>query len=165
MNSPRRFYDNGAYIRHTFGLLGEKIATLHLKDIRLREDSLTVAFEEVLLGTGGMDYVTLMDEIAKLPEDTPAVLGASGHGGAVRPGGRGSRRVRRESGNAPGRACAGYDSRAFGSGRKGLTERRFRKRAERPYWGGVFRKPYKKMRFPGCRFRPRPVHGAGPRSF
>lgn len=74
MNSPRRFYDNGAYIRHTFGLLGEKIATLHLKDIRLREDSLTVAFEEVLLGTGGMDYVTLMDEIAKLPEDTPAVL-------------------------------------------------------------------------------------------
>ena len=33
-----------------------------------------MAFEEVLLGTGGMDYVTLMDEIAKLPEDTPAVL-------------------------------------------------------------------------------------------
>ena len=48
--------------------------TLHLKDIALRPDSLTVAFEEVLLGTGGMDYAVLMDEIGKLPEDTPAML-------------------------------------------------------------------------------------------
>ena len=38
------------------------------------EEELTVKLEEVLLGTGNMDYVTLMEEIATLPEDTPAIL-------------------------------------------------------------------------------------------
>lgn len=74
MNSPRRFYNNTSYIQHTFELLKEKIVTLHLKDIALKADSLTVEFEEVLLGTGGIDYVTLMQEISKLPVDTPAIL-------------------------------------------------------------------------------------------
>lgn len=74
MDSPRRFYNNTAYIKHTFDLLGKEIVSLHLKDIALKADSLTVAFEEVLLGTGGMDYVTLMQEISKLPADTPAIL-------------------------------------------------------------------------------------------
>lgn len=74
MNHPRRFYDNGAFIRKTFELLKDHIVTLHLKDIDLQEDSLTVAFQEVLLGTGGIEYPVLMDEIAKLPADTPAML-------------------------------------------------------------------------------------------
>ena len=74
MNSPRRFYNNVDYMKHTFDLLREKIVSLHLKDIALKTDSLTVAFEEVLIGTGGMDYVTLMQEISKLPADTPAIL-------------------------------------------------------------------------------------------
>lgn len=74
MNHPVRFYNNAEFIRQTFEMLREKIVTLHLKDIALRQDSLTVAFEEVLLGTGGIDYVTLMQEISKLPKDTPAML-------------------------------------------------------------------------------------------
>ena len=74
MNHPRRFYANGEFIRETFALLKEFIVTLHLKDIKLRADSLTVAFEEVLLGTGGIEYVVLMQEIAKLSKDTPAIL-------------------------------------------------------------------------------------------
>ena len=74
MNHPRRFYGNGEFIKETVALLKDNIVTLHLKDIAMKEDILTVAFEEVLLGTGGIDYVTLMEEIAKLPEDTPAML-------------------------------------------------------------------------------------------
>ena len=74
MNSPRRFYNNTDYVKHTFDLLKKEIVTLHLKDIALKADSLTVVFEEVLIGTGGMDYVTLMQEISKLPADTPAIL-------------------------------------------------------------------------------------------
>lgn len=74
MNQPRRFFENGEFIRHTFELLREHIVTLHLKDIVLRTDSLTVAFEEVLPGTGGMDYPVLLEELAKLPPDTPAML-------------------------------------------------------------------------------------------
>lgn len=74
MNHPRRFYANGAFIKETFGLLKDKIVTMHLKDIALRTDELTVMFDEVLLGTGGIDYPVLMQEIAKLPIDTPALL-------------------------------------------------------------------------------------------
>ena len=74
MNSPRRFYNNTDYIKHTFGLLQKEIVSLHLKDIALKADSLTIAFEEVLIGTGGMDYVTLMQEISKLPVGTPAII-------------------------------------------------------------------------------------------
>lgn len=74
MNSPRRFYNNTEYIKHTFHLLKDKIVTLHLKDIALKADSLTVSFQEVLLGTGGMDCVTLMQEVSKLAIDTPVIL-------------------------------------------------------------------------------------------
>lgn len=74
MNHPRRFYENGKFIRETFALLSDKIVTMHLKDITLRRDALTVMFEEVLLGTGGIEYSVLMEEIAKLPKDIPAML-------------------------------------------------------------------------------------------
>lgn len=74
MNNPRRFYNNGEFIRETFDLVREHIVTMHLKDIALVEDSLTAAFEEVLIGTGGIEYKVLMEEIAKLPADTPAML-------------------------------------------------------------------------------------------
>jgi len=74
INQPGRFYNNAEFIRHTFDLLGEYIVTLHLKDIALKKDALTVAFEEVLIGTGGIDYPVLLQEISKLPKDVPAML-------------------------------------------------------------------------------------------
>lgn len=74
MNNPARLCDNSNFIRHTFGLLKDEIVTLHLKDIRLIPTWGTAGFEEVLVGTGSMDYVALMDEIAKLPDETPAML-------------------------------------------------------------------------------------------
>jgi len=74
MNQPQRFFENGAFIREIFDKLRDKIVTLHLKDIAMETDSLTVAFREVLLGTGGIDYPVLMEEISKLPKNTPAML-------------------------------------------------------------------------------------------
>lgn len=74
MNHPKRFFENGKFIKETFALLKDNIVTMHLKDIALKEDSLTVAFDEVLLGTGGIDYAVFMEEAAKLPADTPAML-------------------------------------------------------------------------------------------
>lgn len=74
INQPRRYYQNTQFIHETFDLLREHIVTLHLKDILLHEEELTVILKEVLLGTGGVDYVAMMEEIAKLPEDTPAIL-------------------------------------------------------------------------------------------
>lgn len=74
MNNPRRFYNNGEFIKETFSLLKDHIVTLHLKDIRLKVDETTVMFEEVIPGEGGMDYEILMEEIAKLPAETSAML-------------------------------------------------------------------------------------------
>ena len=74
INCQERLYNNGAYIRHTFQLLGDRIVTLHLKDIAMKPDVFTVMYEEVLPGTGNVDYLTLMEEIRKLPADTPAML-------------------------------------------------------------------------------------------
>lgn len=74
MNHPKRFFENRKFIKETFTLLKDNIVTMHLKDIALKEDSLTVAFDEVLLGTGGIDYPVFMEEAAKLSADTPAML-------------------------------------------------------------------------------------------
>ena len=74
MNNPRRLYNNTEFIRHTFELLRERIVTLHLKDIRLKPNSGVAEFEEVLIGEGNIDYLTLLEEIKKLPADIPAML-------------------------------------------------------------------------------------------
>ena len=74
MNNPRRLYNNTEFIRHTFDLLRDRIVTLHLKDIRLKPDSGVAEFEEVLIGEGNIDYLTLLAEIKKLPADIPAML-------------------------------------------------------------------------------------------
>ena len=74
MNTPRRLYNNTEFIKHTFELLRDRIVTLHLKDIRLVPNSGVAKFEEVLIGDGNIDYVTLLEEIKKLPADIPAML-------------------------------------------------------------------------------------------
>lgn len=74
MNNPRRLYENGAFIKETFALLKDYIVTMHIKDIRLKIDETTAMFEEVIPGEGDMDYLVLMDEIAKLSKEMPAML-------------------------------------------------------------------------------------------
>ena len=74
MNNPRRLYNNTEFIRHTFDLPRDRIVTLHLKDIRLKPNSGVAEFEEVLIGEGEIDYLTLLAEIKKLAPDIPAML-------------------------------------------------------------------------------------------
>ena len=74
MNNPRRLYNNTEFIRYTFEVLRDYIVTLHLKDIRLKPNSGVAEFEEVLVGEGNIDYLTLLTEIKKLPADIPAML-------------------------------------------------------------------------------------------
>lgn len=74
INQPRRYYQNADFIRHTVGLLNDAILSIHLKDIRLNPACTTVSLEEVLIGTGGLDYPVLLQEISKLHPDTPAIL-------------------------------------------------------------------------------------------
>jgi hypothetical protein len=72
INSPRRYYGNGALIKECFSKMGPFIKSCHAKDIRLRSD-LTVNLDEVLLGTGGLDYRIYLSELSKL-KDVPLML-------------------------------------------------------------------------------------------
>jgi sugar phosphate isomerase/epimerase len=72
INSPRRYYSNGAFIKECFAKLGPYIKNCHAKDILLRTE-LTVHLDEVLLGTGGLDYRIFLSELSKL-RDVPLML-------------------------------------------------------------------------------------------
>jgi len=71
--SPRMYFNTGAVIRRCFELLGEHIVSCHAKDLILR-DKLALHLDEVLLGTGNMDYRTYLTELDKLPQQPPLML-------------------------------------------------------------------------------------------
>jgi sugar phosphate isomerase/epimerase len=72
INSPRRYYNNGAFIKECFDKLGPYIKNCHAKDILLNTN-LTVHLDEVLLGTGGLDYKVFLTELSKL-KNVPLML-------------------------------------------------------------------------------------------
>jgi len=74
ISSPRLFYDNAAFFEESFRLFGPDVLSIHLKDIQLRPEPFCPMFDEVPIGTGGLDYVTLLRLIGRLPADTPAML-------------------------------------------------------------------------------------------
>jgi sugar phosphate isomerase/epimerase len=67
INSPRRYFNNGAFLKDCFAKLGPYIKNCHAKDILL-DTRLTVHLDEVLLGTGGLDYKVFLSELSKLKE-------------------------------------------------------------------------------------------------
>lgn len=73
VNSPRRFYDNTAFIRECFAKLGKWIVSCHAKDLAFIPE-MNVHFKEVIPGTGQIDYATYLREIAALPVDAPLML-------------------------------------------------------------------------------------------
>jgi len=73
INSPRRFYENRAYIEECFGKLGGWIVSCHAKDLRWVVE-LNVHFQEVIPGRGQMDYRTYLQCLARLPQETPLML-------------------------------------------------------------------------------------------
>lgn len=74
VNSPRLYYGNSQLIRSAFALLGTNILSVHCKDILLHNDAMSVVLEEVPIGKGNMDYVTLLTLGSQLPADTPFLL-------------------------------------------------------------------------------------------
>jgi sugar phosphate isomerase/epimerase len=72
INSPRRYYSSGAFIKECFEKLGPFIKNCHGKDILL-QDKLTVHLDEVIPGTGGLDYKVFLSELSKL-KDVPLML-------------------------------------------------------------------------------------------
>lgn len=74
VNSPRLYYHMREFLENAFRLLGPQMISLHCKDIRLKPEPVTVMFEEVPIGQGNMDYVTLLQHANLLADDTPMML-------------------------------------------------------------------------------------------
>jgi len=73
INSPRRFYENTAYIQECFQKLGPSIISCHAKDLQWVVE-LNVHFLEVVPGRGQMDYTAYLRGLANLTQDAPLML-------------------------------------------------------------------------------------------
>lgn len=73
INTPRRYYSNGDFLRECFEKLGPYIKAVHAKDILLT-DQFTIHLNEVRPGAGHLDYQTFLREMEKLPPDIPFML-------------------------------------------------------------------------------------------
>jgi len=73
VNSPERFYNNGALIDELFAKLGRWIASCHAKDLAWIPEY-NVHFKEVIPGRGVMDYKAYLRNVAALGVDAPLML-------------------------------------------------------------------------------------------
>jgi sugar phosphate isomerase/epimerase len=73
MNSPARVYDNSAGIRECFAKLGPWIKSCHAKDLKWGP-GVQVWIQEVVPGTGLVDYKTYLRELSQLGVDAPLML-------------------------------------------------------------------------------------------
>jgi sugar phosphate isomerase/epimerase len=73
IRSPREYFGNGALIRDMFKRLRPHIRSCHAKDITLREDNYIPQMDELRPGLGNLDYVTYLQELAKL-DDVPLMM-------------------------------------------------------------------------------------------
>jgi len=73
MNSPVRLYNNASVIRECFQKLGRWIASCHAKDLRWGP-GVQMYVQEVVPGTGVIDYKTYLTELSRLPVDAPLML-------------------------------------------------------------------------------------------
>ncbi len=73
MNSPVRVYNNSAGIRECFARLGPWIKSCHAKDLKWGP-GVQVWIQEVVPGTGLVDYKTYLRELSQLGVDAPLML-------------------------------------------------------------------------------------------
>ena len=71
MVSQRTYYRTTELIHETLDLLADKVASVHLKDVRCDPGHMFLKWDEVHIGDGVMDYHTYLTRLAELPPDTP----------------------------------------------------------------------------------------------
>lgn len=70
--SPQRYHNTASIIRDAFKKLGKHIKSCHAKDISLSQKA-TVHLDEVVPGTGNLDYTAYLKELSKL-KDIPLMM-------------------------------------------------------------------------------------------
>ena len=71
MVDQAHFYRTTHLINTTFDLLSDRVASVHLKDIRCDYSHMFLKWDEVYIGDGVMDYDTYLKRLSALPPDTP----------------------------------------------------------------------------------------------
>jgi sugar phosphate isomerase/epimerase len=72
ISNPRKYYNNGAFLKECFSKLGPHIKSIHAKDIIIMPE-LTLHLEERRPGLGTLDYAVFLQEASKL-KDIPFML-------------------------------------------------------------------------------------------
>jgi sugar phosphate isomerase/epimerase len=72
ISDPRRYFNNGVFLRECFSKLGQYIKSIHAKDILIVPE-LTLHLEERRPGLGTLDYTVFLQEAGKL-KDIPFML-------------------------------------------------------------------------------------------
>ncbi|MFV0399368.1 MAG: sugar phosphate isomerase/epimerase family protein [Oscillospiraceae bacterium] len=70
INSIERYHNRNAFVKECFDKLGPHIASIHAKDVALREDKLPCTIQEGMPGTGGIDFAQVLRLADKLPGET-----------------------------------------------------------------------------------------------
>ena len=73
INSPRRYFENAAFMNECFDKLGGYIRSCHAKDIIIR-GTLTVHLDEIRPGLGALHYPTFLRRVNELDADTSFML-------------------------------------------------------------------------------------------
>jgi sugar phosphate isomerase/epimerase len=74
VSSIDAYFATGRLIHEFVDAFGDAIKSCHAKDIRLIGESYTVRLEECEPGTGNLDYMAYLRELAGLDEDLPLML-------------------------------------------------------------------------------------------
>jgi sugar phosphate isomerase/epimerase len=74
INCPRAYFASGDIIKDCVRRFGYRIVSCHVKDIKLKEPSISVILEEVIMGTGNIDLKTYMRQIEGLSSPIPFMM-------------------------------------------------------------------------------------------
>jgi sugar phosphate isomerase/epimerase len=72
ISDPRKYFNNGGFLKECFAKLGPHIKSIHAKDILIMPE-LTLHLEERRPGMGTLDYSVFLQEAARL-KDVPFML-------------------------------------------------------------------------------------------
>lgn len=74
INSPRAYWSSGDIVRECIKRFGDRIVAAHAKDVIMKEPSITVILEEVLIGQGMLDIAACIRELHELPQEVPYMM-------------------------------------------------------------------------------------------
>jgi sugar phosphate isomerase/epimerase len=74
INCPRAYFSSGDIAKECVRRFGDRIVSCHVKDIKMKEPSISVILEEVVMGRGNIDLKTFMRQIEGLSRPVPFMM-------------------------------------------------------------------------------------------